>query len=167
MCQHYFLILTTNGRQCALQRQRVPRLKASPGRTDGVLAIAGFLNAQHLPAPGEYCKGLFRRDTSSTALRTGYANTRDACATNHHVPKNKELASCLASSRITASLFTVLTHANYGRGYGVGRGRGVGWCGVGVAVAVGVALGVTLGVGVGVTGGAVGVGDGEAHGGIS
>ena len=93
---------------------------------------------------------------------------------SHATPKSKELASCLASSRITAFLFTVLTHANYGRGYGVGRGLGV-TLGVGVGVTVGVGVGVVgvgvgvgvagVGVGVGVPG--VGVGVGLAHGGIS
>ena len=69
-------------------------------------------------------------------------------------------------------LFTVLTHTNYahgvGRGWGVGRGLGV-TLGVGETVGDGVGVGVGLGGidGVGVTGGAVGVGDGEAHGGIS
>jgi hypothetical protein len=84
-------------------------------------------------------------------------------------PKSKELASCLASSRITAFLFTVLTHGNYahgvGRGCGVGRGLGVALGvgeTVGVGVGVGVGDGVTLGEGVG-----VGVGVDSAHGGIS
>jgi hypothetical protein len=145
---------------------------------DSVLAIAPFPNAQHLPAPGEYLKRLFRRDASSTALRTGLHEVAAATATNHHVLKSKELASCLASSRITAFPFTVLTHANYahgvGRGWGVGRGLGV-TLGVGEAVGDGVGVGVGLGgidgvgvtVGVGVTGGAVGVGDGVAHAGIA
>ena len=69
-----------------------------------------------------------------------------------------------------------LGHGGVGRGCGVGRGLGVA-LGVGVTVGVGVGVGVglgvidgvgvTVGVGVGVTGGAVGVGDGDAQGGIS
>ena len=68
-------------------------------------------------------------------------------------PKNKELASCLASSRLLLLTFNLFT-SHQGRGNGVGRGRGVGVClGVGLGGIVGVALGVgvTVGVGVGLT----------------
>ena len=80
------------------------------------------------------------------------------------------------ASRVPALLLSnfLTYHQGVGRGCGVGRGLGV-TLGVGETDGVGVGVGVGLGgidgvgvtVGVGVTGGAVGVGDGEAHGGIS
>ena len=58
---------------------RVPRLKASPARTDGVLAIADFLNTQHLPRLANTSKHCF--GATLLRLRSGQATpTRETRA---------------------------------------------------------------------------------------
>ena len=111
MCQHYFSILrfllTTNGQQstpmCAAAdtkaAENLGRARRRVG--DGVLAIAHFLNTQHLPIPDEYLKRLFRHDASSIAFKTGYTKSPRRLLPTPR-PKSKELASCLASSRFTS-----------------------------------------------------------------
>ena len=84
---------------------RVSRLRASPARTDGVLAIADFLNAQHLPRLANTLKH-FRRDSPSTALRTGCTNTRDACVHQSSRPQKQGTRELPREFPITAFLFT-------------------------------------------------------------
>jgi hypothetical protein len=93
---------------------RVSHADAGPTRTDGVLAMVDFSHLQALSiSRSNPSERLSRRDAPSTALRTGCTSTRNTCTTqNRFNPKSKELASCLASSRLLLTLLT-LSPFNY------------------------------------------------------
>ena len=108
MCQHYFLILgsllITNGRR-STPRRAAAATKAvenlgyrSPRRVSDDVLLRGFSERATSTGAWRIPQRLFQHNASSADFRTDYTNTRDAGATDHHVPKSKELASCLASS---------------------------------------------------------------------
>ena len=147
MCQYYFSIFREpHGPRHQWGAAATSRGNQGRARRGGVLAI-GSLNAQLLPGRARPVR-IRPFSTAFSAARS----TRGHAHRNHRVPKSKELASCLASSRFTSFYYflTLPYHQGVGRGCGVGRGLGV-TLGVGETVGVGVGVGVGLGVIGGVT----------------